>query len=370
MDADVIVVGGGIVGSALAYGIARNNKKVLVLDGADYDFRAARANFGLVWVQGKGANQPDYSAFTRESVDRWPSFSNQLAACSGFSTRYVRSGGLSFCLGNEELEQRHALLNEMRKCGNAQDAKMLGRAELMHLHPSVALGSQVVGASFCRHDGHVNPLRLLASLHKAIFTLGGHIVYHSKVEKIEPTSGGFSVLSQTGVQCADRVVVAAGAMTNELTRPLGLVLPMRTERGQILVTERVAPMLPFPASGIRQTSEGTIMIGATHEDVGYNTNVTVAAATRLACRATAIVPRLATLRLIRQWSGLRILSPDKGPVYDQAIDYPGLFATFCHSGVTLAAIHADVVGPALANGALPDPVEPFNGGRFNAKKCA
>ena len=78
-NAEVIIVGAGIVGSAVAYGLVRLGRRVLVLDGEDLDFRAARANFGLVWVQGKGPGMPAYQHLTRDSSDRWPDFHRELS---------------------------------------------------------------------------------------------------------------------------------------------------------------------------------------------------------------------------------------------------------------------------------------------------
>lgn len=113
MDSEFIVIGGGIVGAALAYGIAGCGRQVLVLDGEDRDLRAARANFGLVWVQSKGANAPEYHRFSRKSADLWPAFVEQLSAETGTTIDYERRGGLMFCLGDEELETRAAAIRRM-----------------------------------------------------------------------------------------------------------------------------------------------------------------------------------------------------------------------------------------------------------------
>jgi glycine/D-amino acid oxidase-like deaminating enzyme len=370
MDAEVIVVGAGVVGAALAYGLALAGRKVLVLDGGDRDFRAARANFGLVWVQGKGAAQPEYAAFTRSSSDLWPAFHDALARTAGIAVDYTRPGGLAFCLGADEFDKRRALLARMHNQATDDDTEMVERPALERMLPHMRLGPEVAGASFCRRDGHVNPLHLLAALHRAIPRLGGRIAWRSSVEAIRPKEGGFRLTGPAGAWTAPRVVVAAGLATGALTAPLGLAIPLRPQRGQILVTERLAPMLPYPCSGLRQTAEGTIMIGSTQEDVGFDAGVTVASSTRLARRALRIAPDLSRARLVRQWSGLRVLSPDGGPVYAQAPEHPGLFAAICHSGVTLAAAHAVIVAAAIARGGLPDQLLAFTHGRFDVPLSA
>src|ERR1700761_954988 len=99
---DVIVIGAGTVGAAIAYGLARKGLRVALVDGADSDFRAARANFGLVWVQGKGQGKhqpmPAYQALSRQSSDLWPGFAAELADLAGHELHYERNGGLAFCL--------------------------------------------------------------------------------------------------------------------------------------------------------------------------------------------------------------------------------------------------------------------------------
>ncbi|MBY3101187.1 FAD-binding oxidoreductase [Rhizobium laguerreae] len=369
MDADVIIIGAGVVGAALAYGIAKTGRTVIVLDGADRDLRAARANFGLVWVQGKGANAPAYSILTRQSSELWSDFRNDLASASSMAVDYSRPGGLVFCLSEAEYENRATINERTHNQGGQADTVMISRTDLEHMLPAVTLGPDVVGASYCKLDGHVNPLQLLAALHRAIPIMGGKVLFRNSVGKITPLPRGFSVVAAEGDLQAPRVIVAAGLNTPGLTEPLGLSVPLRSERGQILVTERFAPMLPFPGSGLRQSADGTIMIGATNENVA-DTGVTVSSATKLAQRAMRIIPALGSARLVRQWAGMRVLPLDKTPIYAESLNHPGLFAVACHSGVTLAAAHATVIGPAMANGHLPDEFAPFSNGRFDVQKCA
>ena len=85
---DVIVAGAGIVGAAIAYGLAGYDKRVLMLDGADTDYRAAKANFGLVWVHGKGYRYPEYHRLSAAAADAWPGFVAGLEAETGISLDY------------------------------------------------------------------------------------------------------------------------------------------------------------------------------------------------------------------------------------------------------------------------------------------
>lgn len=369
VDAEVIVVGGAVVGAALAYGIAKLGKRVLVLDGQDQDMRAARANFGLVWTQGKGANAPAYQDLTGQSSDLWPEFVQELTEAADVRIDYSRPGGLVYCLSESEYENRETLNKRTHNYLSANDLRMIDRSELERMMPAVAFGPEVVGASYCKADGHVNPLQLLAALQRGVISHGGKILFRNTVQSITPGTDGFTVTAALGNYKAPCVIVAAGHATPSLTDPLGFKIPLKADRGQLLVTERIEPLLPYPGSGLRQTSDGTVMIGATKENV-TDRGVTVASATKLAVRATRIIPALASARLVRQWSGFRVLPPDGTPIYAESEEFPGLFAAACHSGVTLAAAHAAIVAPAMIEGRLPADLSAFSNGRFDVQKCA
>jgi len=148
LDADVIVIGAGVVGAALAYGLLQQGQTVIVLDGGDRDPRAARANFGLVWVQGKGANTPAYNALSRKSSDLWPAFRQELAGVSATRVDYSRPGGLAFCLSEDEYVARSALIQRTHNHLSDPDTEMVDRLTLERMMPSVRLGPDVVGASF------------------------------------------------------------------------------------------------------------------------------------------------------------------------------------------------------------------------------
>src|ERR1700684_1827493 len=94
---DVVVVGGGLVGMAIAYGLVREKLRVAVCDGDDTSYRAARGNFGLVWVQGKGGRCLPYAQWSLESAQRWSAFSAQLIRETGVDPAFERPGGFELC---------------------------------------------------------------------------------------------------------------------------------------------------------------------------------------------------------------------------------------------------------------------------------
>lgn len=357
-----------MVGAAIAYGLANDHTRVLVLDGGDTDFRAAKANFGLVWVQGKGCGNPAYQRLSHEAAQLWPVFADQLADETGICLDYESKGGLNFCVGESQLEARRARLSQWHGETPERDpcTEMLDRSTLQKLLPGVRLGNEVSGASFGATDGHVNPLRLLAALQKGLVQRGGSLLGNHAVQRITPLSRvGFSV--QAGHQRFDaaQIVIAAGLGSSALGPMVELDVPLRPQRGQLMVTERLAPLLPLPASGIRQTREGTVMIGLTQEDVGFDLGTTPAAAAHMSRQALKVLPDLARARLIRQWSCLRIMTPDGCPVYAESAAYPGAWIALCHSGVTLASFHAGPLADCLRNAKLDSRLNFFHHERFD-----
>lgn len=370
MGADAIVIGAGTVGAAIAFGLANRGLKVTLLDGSDADHRAAVSNFGLIWLQGKGMRMPAYQRLSRSSVTQWPTFAARLSSFLDTPLDYQHDGGLTFCLGEAAFEKRRSDLQHLQGVsGGEADWEMLDRSALQKLVPRVTFGADVAGASLGRLDGHVNPLKLLAGLMTAIRCMGGAVVQGAPVHGVCAERGSFTVRSGDKAFHADRLVIAAGLGSEALARHLGIEVSLRPQRGQIQVTERVEPFLPLPTIDIRQTAEGT-MIGTTHEDAGFDRGSTAEAAARLSERALRVMPGLKDVRLIRQWAGLRVMTPDTYPIYAQSSAFPGAFVALCHSGVTLAPLHATVVADAVFESRLPASLAPFHCDRFNVPHAA
>ncbi|EWM50297.1 FAD dependent oxidoreductase family protein [Bordetella holmesii 70147] len=186
------MAGAGMVGAAIAYGLAGLGQRVLLIDGADTDYRAAKANFGLVWLQGKGLNHPHYQRLSYRSVRQWPAFARELQEESGVDLHYERRGGLHFCLGEAELEARAARMQAwLRQAPEVGECvSILPRDALLRRYPGLALGPEVSGASVGELDGHANPLRLLAALQSGFQRRGGQLWGNSPVHGIRALSGG------------------------------------------------------------------------------------------------------------------------------------------------------------------------------------
>jgi glycine/D-amino acid oxidase-like deaminating enzyme len=359
---DLIVIGGGLVGGAIAWGAARRGTSVALLDEGDIAYRAARGNFGLVWVQSKGAGMPPYAHWTRRSAELWPELARALTDTTGVEPALEQPGGFAFCLSDAEFQARADMLTRMHNESGDIGTRMLDRAEARAMVPG--LGDRVVGASYCPIDGHANPLALLRGLNAGLRAQRGAYLPNRKVDAIDAAPNSFTVRCGSESFVAEKLVVAAGLGSRDLAPMVGLDMPVQPLQGQIIVTERLRPFLHYPTHVARQTVEGSVMLGDSQEDVGFDITTRVAVLQRIAERNVQVFPALKDASIVRMWAALRVMSPDGFPIYDQSQRYPGAFAATCHSGVTLAGAHALALAPAILDGVLPESLAAFSSCRF------
>lgn len=356
------VIGGGIVGASIAYGLAQAGEQVLLLDEGDSAFRASNGNFGLVWVQGKGHMLDAYARWALEARHCWTGFAADLLEKTGVDVEPELDGGFYICFTEEQLAARAQLLARLSTLAPEISYEVMPLAQATRHLPGL---SAVAGATWSALDGAVNPMKLLRALLEAMQRCGGVVRSGGAVRRIEAAGHGWTIQTSTGIVRAEKVVLAAGLGNVPLCAQIGLDLPIKPMRGQILVTERYPRQLTYPTELVRQTRDGTFMIGGSWEDVGYDTGTTLDVVQTIAQNAVKAFPFLADVRLVRSWGALRILSPDMAPVYAEPA--PGVFLVTCHSGVSLAAIHAKKIATWIREGTLATKAAGFSADRFTRK---
>lgn len=363
-DSEIAIVGGGVVGMSLAFGLSRGGAQITVLDEGDVAYRATRGNFALVNLQGKGST-PDYARWTRRAVDLWRDFADELERITGIGISYEQRGGFAVQLDQVVLDKRVAALKALAAKAPEQPIPftLLDHAGLKERLP--AIGPEVAGGIYCPLDGHVNVLRLFHALHEGCARRGVAYRPNHTVSAITYSDGRFDLATAGGRVMAKKLVLAAGIGCAQLGKMVGFHAPVRPQKGQVMVTEKLERFLDYPLSGLRQTDEGSVMIGYTNEEMGLDTSTDSKMLAAMAKRATTVFPVLARARVLRSWAALRPMTPDGRPLYAQSPSCPGAYLVTGHSGVTLASAYAFLLAPYIAAGTWPEGVDSFSPRRFD-----
>lgn len=370
-NCDICVIGGGFMGAALGLGLAEAGAGVLMVDKVSRIHKASRANFGLVWSQSKGGGNRPYARFSERAVREFTGFAAKLEEESGIGVELRLGAGLVLSLGEEEFLARKAAIEKMHREAEAEGAKhpsrIVGRKEVQELVGKTTLGNEVMGGSFSEIDGDVNPLLLLKAMRKLYQQRGGRFSQGVEVQSIDRHGNGYRLQTTKGEIRAERIVLAAGLGNMKLAEKLGVSSHLKPQKGQLLVTEKVAPFLSFPFSGIRQTAHGSVMIGYTQENTGWDVSSTVPEMVRLAARAVKIFPHLEHVRIVRSWGSLRVLTEDGLPVYGhlEELGWPNIYLLGTHSCITLASLHSTILPDWILGGERPEEIDSFNIERFN-----
>lgn len=360
-----IIVGGGVVGLSIAYGLLKKGEEVIVLDGADDDARASHGNFGLVWIQGKGVGAPHYASWSRHSAALWGEYAAGLSEETGVDLSLSQTGGIEYFTDADELATYVAELDGLRGAlGGDYPYEVLEHEALRAYVPEI--GPKVIGGVFSEMDGHVNPLTLLRALGTAVRARGGTIMTGVRVADVLAHDPGFTAVLANGRKVdGDGLVLAAGLGALELGHKLGFAVPIRPQQGQVLITEKLPFFLRYPSGTLRQVNEGGVQIGASKAEVGMDDHEDVATIAELAKQAVDVFPHLAKVKLVRSWAALRVMSQDGLPIYQRSPKYPRASFVTCHSGITLSAAHAGLLPDwILERNTAPD-VSAFGEGRFD-----
>ena len=313
-DYDVAVVGGGLVGVATAWGLAREGCRVVVLDEGDRAVRASRGNFALVWVQSKGLGLAPYAGWTIRSSNAWAGFAQTLKEETGLDVSFQRPGGF------------HLALSETGTGGARQHpeapAQPAGRRRVQDRDPRPRVrsprccpisGPRWWAAATARSTATSIRCACSARLHTAINARGVTYLPSHRVEAIVKDGGEFRLATAQGEVRAGRVALAAGNANMRLAPMVGLEAPMKPERGQIVVTERLRPFLHYPVVTLRQTDEGTVMIGDSKEESVDPAGLTLGVSATEAERAVRQFPLLANVNVVRTWSAIRVMTQGRFP---------------------------------------------------------
>ncbi|MEU5546243.1 glycine oxidase ThiO [Streptomyces sioyaensis] len=375
---DVLVLGGGIIGLVTAWRAAGRGLTVAVADPAPGGGAARVAAGMLAAVSELHYGEQTLLGLNLASARRYPEFTRELEEAGGQRIGYRRCGTLAVALDADDrahLRELHAL--QMR---SGLDSQWLTGRECRRLEPMLAPG--VRGGLRVDGDHQVDPRRLASALLVACERAG--VDFHRSRAARLTVAGGRA----TGAELADgtrlsagQVVLAAGSESGRLAGiPDGVLPPVRPVKGQVLrlrLPEVPAGSPAFLSRTVRAVvrggplylvprASGELVVGATSEELGWDTTVTAGGVYELLRDAHELVPGITELPLVETCAGLRPGSPDNAPLLGPT-ELPGLQLACGHfrNGVLLTPVTGDAMAESLATGSLPDVARPFSPARFS-----
>jgi glycine oxidase len=354
-SADLIVVGGGVIGLACAWRAAQAGLDVRVLERARPGAGASNVAAGMLAPVGEATFGEDRLLdLALASHELWPRFASDLQAAAGGEIGYLPLGALHVALDRDEaaeLRRRHELMRSLEL-----EADWLRPTECRRLE--AGLNPALAGGVHAPHEAAVDPRLLIEALVTSTESAGGR-VERAEVDGLVVEDGRVAGvrLSGGGERRAARVLVAAGSWSAAAWMPPAARPDIRPVKGQILtlqgpagtpvcerivVSERVY-MVP--------RADGRLIVGATVEELGFDTRVTAGGVLELLREAYRALPEVAELELVDTIAGLRPTTPDNLPLIGPtAIDGLMLATGHFRNGILLAPITAQRIAAELAAG--------------------
>nr|WP_315232077.1 FAD-binding oxidoreductase [uncultured Albidiferax sp.] len=375
-DTDVLVLGGGLMGTSTAFFLRQHGKSVTLLERELVGRQASGTNFGNVRRQGRELHQMPLANRARAVWGR-------IKELLGEDVEFVPYGHLRVCY----TEKQAAVIEK-----HARDVKPLGldlelfSAEQLQKRWGIFAPSVVAG-SYSPQDGHANPRLAGPAFARAAQRAGANIVEHAEVVQVERDGNGFVAHTADGRRFrAPQMLVACGAWSNRMAEQFGERVPMEARGPQMGVTEplpyAIGPSIglssPIETEGLyfRQIARGNIVFGGglkgpAHADL-VRAYVKPDNVLRQLRELRRFVPAFAQVQLIRVWSGIEGYTVDWQPVMGPSAKVPGLHYAFGFNGEGFAISPGvgETMAELMATGNTSIPLAPYWIGRFAAQQDA
>ncbi|MFB4299386.1 glycine oxidase ThiO [Actinomadura sp. NTSP31] len=367
----IAIIGAGVIGLATAWRAAQGGAAVTLVDPAPAGGASSVAAGMLTPVSELTYGEEPLLRLGLASRDRYGAFAAELAEATGLDTGYRDDGTLQVAFDSDDLK----VLDDLRAFqeGLGIPVEPLTGRECRRAEPMLAPG--VRGGLLAPEDGSVDPRRLAPALLAAGERLGVRLVRRRAKGVVIERDAAAGVRLEDGSEIrADKVLLAAGPWSGDLEGlPAGTVPPVRPVKGQVVRLRTPVPFLRRTTRGLVKGSsiylvpraDGEIVIGATQEEMGFDTRVTAGGLWELLRDARELLPGITELEFAEVTAGLRPGSPDNAPLMGPTA-LPGLYLGTGHfrNGILLAPVSADALAAMLLDGPVPDVAAPFSPARF------
>ena len=377
---DVLIIGGGVIGTSIAYFLSCRGVRVILLDKGELAGGTSGACDGLIFLQSKKPGL--HLRLALASQELYAELEEELPRPIG----YQNKGGLVVMEHESEIEAMQAYVHKLQE--NGLEVNLLDRQQLLEIEP--CLSPKLFGAAFSPLDSQVDPIALTQALALGARERGAELVPRTEVLNITRTRVGMHAVHTRSERFETEILVnATGVWAPEIGTLLGLDLPITPRRGQILVTESLPPLLgkslisarymsakyltagqEAPQGGgvsMEQTENGNLLLGSTREFAGMNPKTTLSGLQTVARAAAGIIPSLRDVQIIRSFAGLRPYTPDGFPILGRVPECPGLILAAGHEGdgIALAPITGRLIAELIVDGRPSLPIEAFSFERFH-----
>ncbi len=367
--ADVVVVGGGINGCAIAYELAKRGKDVIVVERKWLAYGATgRCGAGIrqQWATKENA------MLAKKSVEIFEGLSEELGYDIG-----LRQGGYLIAIHDEEgMKQAKKNVEMQRSIGIP--ARIVGEDEIKEIAPILSPeGMEAIAATFCPTDGHANPFKTTYAYAMAAKKLGAKIYRFTEVRDIKVENGRVKkVITNRGEIETEYVVNAAGAWSKKIAEMVGIKTPNKPVRKEAMVTEPIKRMFDCMVISFKhgiyfsQQDEGQILGGipSPEEKVGYYIEPTFSFLKHMSYMLGKYAPPLKHISILRQWTGFYDVTPDALPILGET-SVEGFIQCngFSGHGFMIAPMTARLLAQLICNEKLDMPIDRLNMERFKGE---
>ena len=367
MSPDVIVVGAGVIGTSIAYQLAKAGVKVMVFDRGQVGGGATGASAGMIQINPDRTTPTALSTLETESARLFPALATELLDRSGMDIGYRAAPLLHLAFHEGEEPQLRA--HRAWQVDHGVAVAWLDRSAALDLEP--ALNPDVRAALYYPENHQVMPRTLARALARTAVDLGAALREGTNIDRLLTTGDRVVGVAIGGDAIhAGEVVIANGAWASSWSDPLHTPIPIRPVRGQMVALQTTGTGLKNVVSAAEgymlSKPDGSTYVGTTVEEVGYDARPTAAGIARLLALVPRIAPRLADATFASAWAGLRPGTSDGLPLLGRLPGWHGVMVAAGHfrDGILLAPITGELVADLLARRRPRLPLEAFDPARF------
>ncbi len=358
--ADVVIIGGGIIGCAIAYELSKKQVDVIVIDKATrVGTESSWAGAGI--LTSHASTHEPYPELCRASLAMYPSLASELKEKTNIDIEFIKSGTLSVYF--EESEAAGLIGLAERRVNRGFTAEVLTSDQALELEPAVS--NDIAGAVLFPEDGHVRNPRMVSALAKGAAQHGTQFLLGNPVSGFVSENGRVSGAVVNGETIyAESFVLTAGCWTGNLTTMLDVPISISPVKGQIVLLETMPQLFQRTIDGVGiyivPRTDGKVLLGATVEYVGYDKTPTVDGVKQMIDAALTIAPELAQSTFVQTWVGLRPYY-NRGPCLGHLPSYDNVVLASGHfkNGILLAPITGKLITELLTTKETSLPLDPF-----------